>query len=111
MKAKNIFTRHTLAAAISFSLLMPLAGSVLAQETPHYTHTTDTLAPAPIEQPKIQLAILLDTSSSMDGLIDQARNQIWQVVNEFSTAKQNGLTPILEVALFEYGCCGLIIMQ
>jgi uncharacterized protein YdaT len=39
----------------------------------------------------------------MDGLIDQTRNQIWQVVNEFSTAKQNGLTPILEVALFEYG--------
>ncbi len=103
MKAKNIFTRHPLAAAISFSLLMPLSGSVLAQQAPQYTHTTDTLAPAPIHQPKIQLAILLDTSSSMDGLIDQTRNQIWQVINEFSTAKQNGLAPILEVALFEYG--------
>ncbi len=56
-----------------------------------------------IEPPKIQLAILLDTSSSMEGLIEQTRNQLWQVVNEFSTAKQNGLTPVLEVALFEYG--------
>jgi len=56
-----------------------------------------------LTKPKIQLAILLDTSSSMDGLIDQARNQLWQVVNEFSTAKQNGIAPILEVAVYEYG--------
>ena len=56
-----------------------------------------------IDPPKIQLAILLDTSNSMDGLIDQTRNQLWQVVNEFSSAKQNGVTPILEIALFEYG--------
>jgi len=56
-----------------------------------------------VKKPKIQVAILLDTSGSMDGLIDQTRNQLWQVVNEFSTAKQNGMTPTLEVALFEYG--------
>ncbi|MBL1319638.1 MAG: VWA domain-containing protein [Methylophaga sp.] len=93
---------HTLTIAIACSLL-PFSTTVLAQQSPQYTHTTDVIAPAPIHQPKIQLAILLDTSSSMDGLIDQTRNQIWQVVNEFSTAKQNGLTPILEVALFEYG--------
>ncbi len=55
------------------------------------------------EVPKIQLAILLDTSGSMDGLIDQTRNQLWQVVNEFSMTKKNGVTPVLEVALFEYG--------
>jgi len=61
------------------------------------------IAPQPTTPPKIQLAILLDTSGSMDGLIDQTRNQLWQVVNEFSTAKRNGVTPTLEVALFEYG--------
>jgi len=55
------------------------------------------------QQPKIQMAILLDTSGSMNGLIDQTRNQIWSVVNEFSSATKNGITPILEVALFEYG--------
>lgn len=53
--------------------------------------------------PRIQLAILLDTSGSMRGLIDQTRNQLWQVVNEFATARQNGVTPILEIALYEYG--------
>ncbi|MDH3376666.1 MAG: VWA domain-containing protein [Gammaproteobacteria bacterium] len=53
--------------------------------------------------PKIQLAILLDTSSSMSGLINQSRNQLWQVVNEFSQARQHGKAPILEVAVYEYG--------
>ena len=54
-------------------------------------------------KPKIQLAILLDTSSSMNGLIDQARNQLWQIVNEFSKAEKDGEKPTLEVAVYEYG--------
>lgn len=57
----------------------------------------------PNTQPRIQLAILLDTSSSMDGLIDQTRNQLWQVVNEFAQSKKNDQTPALEVAVYEYG--------
>lgn len=54
-------------------------------------------------KPKIQLAILLDTSSSMSGLINQTREQLWQVVNEFSKAEQHGKKPVLEVAVYEYG--------
>jgi hypothetical protein len=52
---------------------------------------------------KIQVALLLDTSSSMDGLIDQAKSQLWKVVNELSSAKRNGHRPRLEIALYEYG--------
>ena len=63
------------------------------------------------DAPKIQLAILLDTSNSMDGLIDQARNQLWQVVNEFSKANYDGVTPELEVAVYEYGNDGLSSLQ
>ena len=66
-------------------------------------------APAapPPRKPVIQLAILLDTSNSMDGLIDQARTQLWRVVNEFGNAKKNGVMPELQVALYEYGNDGL----
>jgi hypothetical protein len=35
-----------------------------------------------VKQPVIQLAILLDTSNSMDGLIDQAKSQLWKIVNQ-----------------------------
>jgi len=52
---------------------------------------------------RIQVALLLDTSSSMDGLINQARSQLWKVINELSMAEKNGTTPKLEVSLFEYG--------
>jgi hypothetical protein len=55
------------------------------------------------DQPVVQLAILLDTSNSMDGLIAQAKTQLWNIVNEFATAKQDGKAPRVQVALYEYG--------
>jgi hypothetical protein len=58
-------------------------------------------------KPVVQIAILLDTSNSMDGLINQARAQLWSIVNEFIFAKRNGVTPEVQVALFEYGNNGL----
>ena len=58
-------------------------------------------------RPVIQLAILLDTSNSMDGLINQAKSELWTIVNEFATAKKKGKTPHLEVALYEYGKASL----
>ncbi|MCP5105405.1 MAG: VWA domain-containing protein [bacterium] len=54
-------------------------------------------------KPLIQMAILLDTSGSMEGLIEQAKTQLWKIVNEMALAKQRGVTPRLEVALYEYG--------
>ncbi|MFK7908984.1 MAG: VWA domain-containing protein [Akkermansiaceae bacterium] len=55
------------------------------------------------EQAKVQIAILLDTSSSMSGLIEQTKTQLWKIVNTFIGAKQNGQVPFVEVALYEYG--------
>jgi hypothetical protein len=53
--------------------------------------------------PLIQIALLLDTSSSMDGLIEQAKANLWRMVNELAASKQDGKTPALDVALYEYG--------
>jgi hypothetical protein len=58
-------------------------------------------------QAKVQLAILLDTSGSMSGLIEQTKTQLWRIVNTFIDAKQNGQVPFVEVALYEYGNAGL----
>ncbi|MES2659676.1 MAG: vWA domain-containing protein [Verrucomicrobiota bacterium] len=58
--------------------------------------------PAPPKD-KVQIALLLDTSNSMDGLIDQARTQLWKVVNTFVDARRDGAAPFVEVALYEYG--------
>ena len=63
------------------------------------------------KQPVVKVAILLDTSNSMDGLITQAKNQLWKIVNELSKAELNGRTPRLEVALYEYGNDGLPVTK
>ncbi|QTN33717.1 VWA domain-containing protein [Akkermansiaceae bacterium] len=55
------------------------------------------------EKNRIQIAILLDTSNSMDGLIDQAKTQLWKIVNTFIHARRDGKSPSVEVALYEYG--------
>ena len=56
-----------------------------------------------IETQTIKVALLLDTSSSMDGLINQAKAQLWEIVNELSYAKYGIKKPHLEIALYEYG--------
>ncbi len=48
----------------------------------------------------IDLVICLDTSNSMDGLIDSAKQKIWDIVNELATAKPK---PHLRVGLYAYG--------
>ena len=56
---------------------------------------------------KIQVALLLDTSNSMDGLIDQAKSRLWNIVNTLTTLKYNGQSPQIEIALYEYGNDGI----
>jgi len=56
---------------------------------------------------KVQVAILFDTSGSMDGLIDQAKSRIWNIVNEVSTLRHNNTAPKLEFSLYRYGNDGL----
>lgn len=51
----------------------------------------------------IFLTLLLDTSNSMDGLIDQAKSQLWNIVDELADAEQDGQPAELHIALYEYG--------
>ena len=81
------------------SLFGALAALMLAEQS--------LAAEATDGQPKIQVAILLDTSNSMDGLINQTREQLWRIVNTFATAKREGKRPRLEIALYQYGNQGL----
>lgn len=57
----------------------------------------------PKKKNTIKVALLLDTSNSMDGLINQAKTQLWEIVNELSYAKCEDENPDLEIALYEYG--------
>jgi len=78
-----LITLVSLAAGIQFAQAQPL-------------HPSD-------EARKIQIAILFDTSGSMEGLIEQAKSTIWKIVNMASKMSDKGKAPQLEIALYDYG--------
>jgi hypothetical protein len=95
------------AAALLAAVAWPIATQGLRGTDPPAPAPTEpipTPTPAPAANgPTIQIALLLDTSGSMDGLIDQARSQLWRVVNALDSATFHGDVPRLEIAVYEYG--------
>lgn len=72
--------------------------AVLLSSTPLTASVAD-----PDDRPLIQVAILLDDSGSMQGLIAQARAHLWEIVGQLSALTRNGQRPRLQVALYHYG--------
>ncbi|MFW6066654.1 MAG: vWA domain-containing protein, partial [Planctomycetota bacterium] len=88
MNAKLIF-----AAAVLAATLIPVGA---AEEPASPAETT-----AAEQQPRhVDIAICLDTSGSMSGLIDSAKQKLWAIVNELAAARPR---PVLRVALYHYG--------
>ncbi len=107
----KIFNMKQLTALTLFLLSCHLA---LVAGDRHPSVHMNTIAATP-SQPhanqKIQVAILLDVSNSMDGLIDQAKAQLWHMVNTLGRVRcgtksmetDRYQTPVIEIALYEYG--------
>jgi hypothetical protein len=87
---------------MSSSFSWRLIAALLAVAAPFMAAAQE---PRPGREPRplVQIALLLDTSGSMSGLIDQAKAQLWKVVNELATARRGGARPDLRIALYEYG--------
>lgn len=79
---------------------MPAIAEDAVRPVPPFAVDVD---PIPDADADVQIALLLDTSNSMDGLIHQARTQLWTIVNELNRAKRDGKLPRVQVALYEYG--------
>ena len=92
--------------AIAFSLFIGLHHFAISKSTsflsmfgPSKSATKKNVA----SSNTIQVALLLDTSGSMSGLIEQAKSQLWKILNELSRTEKNGESPSLQIALYEYG--------
>jgi len=88
-------SRMLVVASTLGTILAPLyaAGAVGISADPIATNATCQRRP-------IDLVICLDTSGSMEGLIDSARARLWDIVNSLATARP---TPNLRVGLITYG--------
>ena len=82
------------------AFILPILLISLASDTTYSTPSAKRLHGQGAE---VDVAILLDTSNSMDGLISQAKSQLWTIIQQFARSVKNGQTPLLRVALFEYG--------
>jgi hypothetical protein len=98
-----------LSAILGTAAVLTLVALFLGPPRPtHVEPVTPATVSAPLAkvepgQPIIQIALLLDTSGSMDGLLEQARGQLWNIVNRFSRARRDGAAPQLQIALYAYG--------
>lgn len=96
--------KHLLGIALfTFTAGTMLGCNLKAKEPQAEALFTKTIVEKPAKQ-YVKIALLLDTSNSMDGLINQAKAQLWDIVNEFTHAKcGNDSRPSLQIALYEYG--------
>lgn len=78
--------RHTRLAAL---VALALPGTYAAADIVPAANTRD-----------VDLVIALDISGSMDGLIESAKQRLWDITNELSRAQP---TPNLRVAILSYG--------
>ena len=98
-----------LAFAFAIAIATPVENKLGAQDVTITIAKTkpkddvETKKPFKGKRPSVDVAILLDTSGSMSGLISQAKTQLWSIIQQFADAKKNGQTPSLRVSVFEYG--------
>ena len=90
--------RHWTLRGLAFGALGTLGLAAPAHDGD--AETVKKAAGATAPRRPVDLAICLDTSGSMDGLIDAARQKIWSIVNDLALATP---TPRLRIALLTYG--------
>lgn len=97
---KQSFNGRTLATLFTLLLALPTLASAAATD-PIQMAKEAVMAK---KKQNVQIALLLDTSNSMDGLITQAKTQLWDIVNELAYVRCGDRSrPDLQIALYEYG--------
>ena len=77
-----------------------LPATTIVSEVDSSSTPSTTIADAAATTEFVDIVICLDTSGSMDGLINAARQKLWAIINDLALADP---TPKLRVALLSYG--------
>lgn len=99
-------------ASLGFALVAGLSVSAFGQEgvAPSAPSTSPTAATSPSKEPevkqaqpaggpRIEVVFVLDTTGSMSGLIEGAKQKIWSIANTMATAKPR---PQIKIGLVAY---------
>ena len=80
---------QAIATLLTLKCTLLVAASVLARAEP----------PEKQDKPKIDVCFVLDTTGSMSGLIEGAKQKIWSIANEITSARP---TPDIRIGLVGY---------
>src|SRR5881397_501132 len=96
MKSLNNNPMKTLTTrSIGILPIILSASAILSSWQPLFAKT----APTPQSKPRIEVCFVLDTTGSMGGLIEGAKQKIWSIANEMISAQP---TPELKLGLIGY---------
>jgi len=96
MKSLNNNPMKTLTTrGIAILTIILSASAMLSSWQPLFAKT----APTPQSKPRIEVCFVLDTTGSMGGLIEGAKQKIWSIANEMISARP---TPELKLGLIGY---------
>lgn len=105
METTKPIAPHRTAALLGAGVLSLLAvAAVLPRVGPRSPSPTASQRAEAQAPQDIDLVLAIDTSSSMDGLIDGARQQLWEIVGQLGKRSPR---PNLRVGLISYGNTGL----
>jgi hypothetical protein len=100
-------SKKGISLTIVMALLLSCSSNGFSLPESNFKATNQNLAPLltppSIASNTIKIALLLDTSGSMNGLLEQAKSQLWKIVNQLSMAKKNDQNASLQIALYQYG--------
>ena len=100
MRTRNNIDRIRLALLVLLAVASAIAHAERPPQQQQQQQPPPTIKANTQGTPHVDLVIALDTSSSMDGLIDSARAKLWDIVNLLARAKPR---PVLRIGLLSYG--------
>jgi len=104
MENRNTYAVLTAALfALSFSYLINVKWETQLSNFINTVHFSAAATTPTHKKNTIQVALLLDTSGSMSGLIEQAKSQLWQILNTLANTEKENEETKLEIALYQYG--------
>ena len=85
--------------AVAMIAALALGGCQAAMGADRTAAAVEAKAPVKAEKPKVEVVFVLDTTGSMSGLIDAAKQKIWAIANTLAMAKP---TPEIKMGLVAF---------
>ena len=83
-KPANTLQQQQVQQQVQQPVLIPFQQKLVRQDLRYLVDQLPKVKMKSYDRPQIQIALILDVSGSMEGLLNQARAELWKVINLFN---------------------------